>query len=91
MTEPDKTGHVHTYHTPVHIIVSAILYMLQYTKSISFIVFLMECCIYDEIYLLSDKIWSNFICSYIAIDKTGFLWSGHNYSMIVHIISTRIP
>ena len=83
MTGPEKTALIYTKYTCSYY-GFYILSCMCYTKSVSFMEFLMDCCIYDDILdtiLSTDRTLLCFKFSkldqILHVDKTGFLRPDH--------------
>ena len=92
MTGPGKTGLIYTKYTCLYY-GTYLLFCMCYPKSVNFIEFLMDFCIYDDILgtiMVIDKRLLHFKLSksgqILRVDKTYFPRPGHIYIAIIHII-----
>ena len=87
VTESGKTGLIYTKYTCSYYD-TYLLFCVCYPKSVSFIAFLMDFCIYDDIFdiiLITDKKVLYFKLSksgqFSHVDKTGFPRPGHKWNL----------
>ena len=96
VTRPGKTGLIYTKYTCLNYVMY-LLFCMCYPKSVNFIEFLIDCCIYDDILdmiEITDKkllhVKLSKLGQILHVDKTCFPRPGHKYNKRNSCLSSTV-